>query len=503
VALLEVNGVSKHFGGISALDSVSINVDHGEVVGLVGPNGAGKTTLLQCISGLLPPDEGQVSFDGRRIEHLAVHDRCRLGIRRTFQKVELFPGLSVEDHVLLAYRSSRPVGLTLVEDLLGLSGWTDDEKEAASDALGAVGLLDHAKSPVESLDLGRSRLLELARAIVGEPRLLLLDEPSSGLRNRDVEAFAQLVSGLCRSRNVAVAIIEHDLDLVSRLADRLVVLDFGKVIASGETRSVLVDPVVREAYLGSGEARPHRPVAVPRTDTGGPPALSFAHVDASYGPYRALFDVSFNVPPGSVTALLGPNGAGKTTIARIASGLIHPSSGTVSIQGATVQSSRTWKIARMGVTLIPEGRPVFGSLSVEENVELSLGSEKNRARRREAVERAWELFPRLAGRKRQLAGTLSGGEQRILALARVLATPPRLLIADELSLGLAPEITDEVFEALRAVCERGSTLLLIEQQVERALGLADQIVALRSGRVWAVGPTSELADVVRADLVAS
>lgn len=512
MALLEISGISKHFGGISALDEATFNVEPGEALALVGPNGAGKTTLIECVSGLLRPDAGRVVFAGQDLESVPPHARCWLGMRRTFQKVELFAGLSVREHVLLAQRSSQRSSGTFLPDLLGLSYWSAAELEAADEALRAVGLDQLGDEPVETLDLGHGRLLELARALVGTPRLLLLDEPSSGLHTQDIESFARLVDHLCHVRGVAVLLVEHDLDLVTKLADTVVVLDFGRVIADGPVGEVMEDPQVRRAYLGesvSGESSRDSSSSMPQNAGNAlgrrerfmeAPALEFSNVDASYGPYRALFDVSFSVEAGSVTALLGPNGAGKTTVARVAAGLVQVSSGSVAMAGKEVHSLRAWQIARLGAVMLPEGRSVFQSLTVEENLALAFGRGFSRASRRAAIERSYELFARLRERRAQLAGNLSGGEQRMLALARVLGSPPKLLVADELSLGLAPHITDEVFEALGAIREQGSTILLIEQHVERALGLADYVVRLNQGRVRDVGPVAEMAPLLRAGL---
>src|SRR5204862_1688760 len=179
-ALVDVASVSVHFGGIRALDDVSLDVGSGELVGLVGPNGAGKTTLFNCIVGLLPPARGQVTFDGKALTHLPVHRRARLGIGRTFQRLELFPGMTVREHVIVADRANRRAG-GLVADLIGRGRPTEHEVARADQTLGLVGLAGSATAPVESLPLGQGRLVGLARALVAHPRLLLLDEPSSGL----------------------------------------------------------------------------------------------------------------------------------------------------------------------------------------------------------------------------------------------------------------------------------------------------------------------------------
>ena len=225
------------------------------------------------------------------------------------------------------------------------------------------------------------------------------------------------------------------------------------------------------------------------------PLLELREVDAGYGPFRAIFGISFQVEPGRVLALLGANGAGKTTIARVVSGLIAPSDGKVLFDGEDVTGERAFRLARRGISHAPEGRSVFASLTVEENLVLAFRAGLGARRVGEALEEAYRLFPRLGERRRQAAGTLSGGEQRMLALARVLVDPPRLLVVDELSLGLAPIIVDEVYELLAGIRDRGTTLLIIEQYVGHALSIADDVVLLDKGEVAFAGPESELGDL--------
>ena len=228
-----------------------------------------------------------------------------------------------------------------------------------------------------------------------------------------------------------------------------------------------------------------------------PPALELRDVSAAYGRFRALFGVSMSVPAGSVTALVGSNGAGKSTIARVASGLVPVSNGRIFFAGEDVTGLSTWRLVRLGMAHAPEERSVFATLDVEDNLRLTFIRALGRKRAGEALERAYARFPGLADRRRQLAGTLSGGEQRMLALARVLAVPPKLLVVDELSLGLAPRVVDDVYRALREIRDAGTSLLVIEQQLPRALKLAEQLVVLRKGRVVESGPVGDLSDLAR------
>jgi branched-chain amino acid transport system ATP-binding protein len=225
------------------------------------------------------------------------------------------------------------------------------------------------------------------------------------------------------------------------------------------------------------------------------PMLELRDVDAAYGPFRAIFGVSFELQPGRVLALLGSNGAGKTTIARVCSGLLRPTSGEVFFDGMNVTGWRTFRYARLGITHAPEGRSVFASLSVEENLDLTFRRKRGRTGAREALDEAYTLFPRLGERRHQIAGTLSGGEQRMLSLARVMVDRPRLLIADELSLGLAPIIVEEVYSTLEKIRDAGTTLLIVEQHVHHALSIADDAIVLVKGEVAYSGPVSELGDL--------
>jgi len=224
------------------------------------------------------------------------------------------------------------------------------------------------------------------------------------------------------------------------------------------------------------------------------PLLEVENVDAAYAAFRALFGVSFSVPEGSALALLGSNGSGKTSVARVITGLITPTAGRVRFAGEDVTGLSAWRLARMGIAHAPEGRSVFASLSVEENLVLSFRQSLGRSGVAGALERAYDRFPRLAERRRQSASTLSGGEQRMLSLARVFADPPRLLVVDELSLGLAPAIVDVVFDALAEIREQGTTLVVIEQHVDRALEFAEYVVLLTQGQVVYRGLAAEIGD---------
>lgn len=227
------------------------------------------------------------------------------------------------------------------------------------------------------------------------------------------------------------------------------------------------------------------------------PILELSNAHVAYGPFKALFGVDVAVGDKEVVALLGANGAGKSTVARAVSGLVPLSSGQLLIDGVDMTGAATWRLRRAGIVQVPEGRGVFGSLSVEDNLKVSLLLEP-RKRRRALLDEAFDRFSLLRDRRTQRAGTLSGGQQRLLALAAALIDPPRLLVADELSLGLAPNVLDEIYGSLGELRRSGTSLLVIEQQTARVLTLADRAIVLSHGRVTYDGDPTDGAAVAGA-----
>ena len=244
VSALDVDGVSVHFGGVAALSDVSLRAEAGIVTGLIGPNGAGKTTLFNVITGLQRPNRGSVFLDGTDVTRKGTHRRARLGLARTFQRLELFSTLSAVDNVRVGLEASGRAA-----------------PAAAVGLLERVGVGEEASAPVSSLPTGSARLVELARALSTGPKVLLLDEPCSGLDERETAALGELLTSLA-AEGRAIVLVEHDTDLVLRICGTVHVLDFGQVIASGPPEEIRRNPAVQEAYLGhAAEADPTGPGA--------------------------------------------------------------------------------------------------------------------------------------------------------------------------------------------------------------------------------------------------
>jgi branched-chain amino acid transport system ATP-binding protein len=221
-------------------------------------------------------------------------------------------------------------------------------------------------------------------------------------------------------------------------------------------------------------------------------------VCAAYGPYRALFNVSFAVPAGGIVALVGSNGAGKSTVARTISGLVTASSGSITLEGRDITKMPAFRIARLGMAHVVEGRGVFSSLTVEENLTLAFRQRAGRKLLSQNLDRAYSAFSILGERRKQMAGTLSGGQQRLLSLAKVLVVPPQILVADELSLGLAPVVVDTVYDGLTEINRNGTALVVVEQQVNRVLNLASRAVVLDRGSVCYEGEPAGASQAVEA-----
>ena len=475
--LLELRGVSMAFGGLSVIDRLDLDVRAGEIVSVIGPNGAGKTTLFNLVTGIYEPTAGEISFEGQSIVGLEPHQITKRGIARTFQTLRLFLNMTVRENVMAAAYGHTKAGL--FRSMLRTPGQRREEREIrelAERRLAFFGerLMGYRwDQPAYSLSYANRRRLEIARATATNPRLLLLDEPAAGMNPVETHEITDLIGKLRSEGGYTILVIEHDMHVVEGISDRVIALDHGVKIAEGAFDAVATDPRVVEAYLGTKAAQSQVTVENAARE----PLLRLSGINTFYGLIHILQDVELEVGEGELVSLLGGNASGKSTTLKTILGIVRPKTGTVSFGGENVTGrSTSHRIAR-GMAIVPENRRLFGPMTVLENLELGAYLNRDGKGRKDDFERVYSLFPLVYERRSQLAGTLSGGEQQMVAMGRALMSHPKLLLMDEPSMGLAPVLVERSFEIIQQVHEAGRRDA--RRRAEREHGALDRRPRLR------------------------
>jgi branched-chain amino acid transport system ATP-binding protein len=491
-ALLEVEGVSKSFGGVHALSSASLSVPEGSISGLIGPNGSGKTTLFNVITGYESAGTGAVRFRGAAITGSNPDRVFGLGIGRTFQLTRIFARLSVLENVLVATQRSE----SWVRSLVRLAG-SPSERRRAMELLDFVGLTRLAGDLAGTLSFGQRKLLELASLLVADPQVLLLDEPAGGVNPTLINQLADRIRELNKAGKTFL-VVEHNMEFVMSLCDRVTVLSQGATLAAGTPEEIRANPAVLDAYLGgdvaeaqaAAEARgAHRGGTAPSDST---PALRITGICAGYGGGDILKDVTLDVAEGGITCIVGPNGAGKSTLLATITGLLRPRRGEIEFRGEAIAGLAPGQILRRGISLVPQVHSLFPQMTVEENVLMGAFSLRERALIAERLDAVRELFPIVTERAGEKAGSLSGGQQRLVEFARCLMLDPSLVILDEPSMGLDPTTRGIVFDTVAHMNKTGRTILLVEQNARAGLRLSSHGVVLENGTVRLTGTGHEV-----------
>jgi branched-chain amino acid transport system ATP-binding protein/branched-chain amino acid transport system permease protein len=483
--VLCAKGLVKRFGGIHAVDGVTLAVADRTLHALIGPNGAGKTTAFNLLSGLYPPDRGTIELEGRSIAGLKPEHITAAGVGRSFQITNLFAGLSAQENVRLAVQARHDKRFAAWRSTAAL---TDVNAETA-ELVAFLGLSGMERAEAASLSYGGQRLLDLGVALATRPRILLLDEPLAGLAAAERLRVATLIK--VTSAEIPVLFVEHDIDRVFQIADHVTVMNEGKVLVDGTVEDARGNAKVGEVYIGSGAAAL---AAKPRASAAASTALLVVDkIDTFYGKSHILNAVSLDVREHEILALLGRNGAGKSTLLKTLIGIAAPQAGSIRLAEEDTAHLASAEIARRGIGYVPQGRGLFAGMSVADN--LALG----RLKRRTGAGVHWDddrivaFFPRLAHRWRMPADYLSGGEQQMVAVARALAGDVRVLLLDEPFEGLSPAVTEELFEAFDRM-RHEIAMIIVDHHLELALALSDRTVVLERGMVSWTGSSQTLKD---------
>ncbi|MGW3606330.1 ATP-binding cassette domain-containing protein [Micromonospora sp. NPDC005161] len=509
--LLSIKDLVVTFGGVHALDGLDLTVGTGEIHGIIGPNGAGKTTVINAMTGFVAPASGEIRFDGRRLPR-QTHRIARLGVGRTFQAPATFPGLNAVENVMSG--GDRRLRSGIVGSLVQSPRTRREDSTARAEAgelLERVGFSLPPTTPVTSLPYGEHRKIEIARALMFRPRLLMLDEPTAGLTTSEVSAISDVLRDAMSAADGAMSIIlvEHNVPFVFGLCDTVTAFHRGRAIASGTPSQVRAEDSVIESYLGNQADQDASTTVVRRDEPSSTgtsdrhrPTLTVRDLHAGYAKVRVLRGVDMEVAPGELVLVYGRNGAGKSTLLNAIAGSPRPSRGEVLLGDRTLHRMTVSQIVRSGVALVPQERGVISGQSVEDN--LLLGCVGLRLGRSESVERRDEVlerFPALRSRVKQLAGTLSGGERQMLALAKVLIRRPEVLLLDEPSIGLAPTIVEGLHDIVASIRAEGLSVIVAEQNVWWVAPLASRAYLLQTGAIEASGSVDSV--LARESLISS
>jgi ABC-type sugar transport system ATPase subunit len=479
--VLELRGIAKRFGGVTALDGVGLAFRPGEVHALVGENGAGKSTLIKIVSGVHPPDAGEVLLDGRPVRFHNPHHAHGLGISVIHQEFNLFPALSVAENVYAGEEHPRtPWG--------GID-WAEVRRRVQA-ALDALGVSIDLGRPVQGLSAARMQELMIARALLRDCRVLLLDEPTAALPEEDTHKLFDIVARL-KAKGVALVFISHHLDEVFHLADTISVLRDGRLVKTMPAKETNPHDVValmvgRELEaLTAWEARER-----------GAPLLEASGLTRA----GACDDVSFTLHRGEILGLAGLVGAGRTETGLVLFGVTPPDAGTIRLEGREVRIPDPARAIELGIAYVSEDRQNLGVIldfPIRENVSLAVlprltaaGVLRRGEERRVATEYSARLRVKAPGIGTRV-GNLSGGNQQKVLLGKWLAANPRVLILDEPTRGIDVGAKAEIHKLVFQLAKEGLGILLISSDLPEVLSMSDRVLVMREGRIAAGLPRAE------------
>ena len=466
--ILSCRDLSKSFGGNKAVDGVNLVIERSEISSIIGPNGAGKTTLFNLLTGYLPADSGQVWFEDRQITRFSPHQISQLGVVRTFQGSNLFPRMTVFENVQVAlFARLKQTGSfsSRAKDLL---------RPEVEEILTSVSLENSSDMPAGFLSGGNKKRLELAIALAAGSQVLLLDEPTAGVEPKDTSSMTRLIETLTREKGMTVMFIEHDMDVVFAISEKVRVMHQGR-----SWQKALPMKAQESGSVGSLSGLGHMSL------------LELQEIETFYDKTQVIFGLSLQVEPGEAVCLLGRNGAAKSTTLKSIMGLTPPRAGRILYQGQDIAGEPPHRIARRGIGYAPQDRIIFPDLTVRQNLELPQAGPSN-GRLEWTVEKVYALFPQLRELESNPGFALSGGEQRMLAIGRALMLNPVILLLDEPGEGLSPAAVSRLRKALQEIRREGVSLLFAEHNLRFALDLSNRIYFIERGATRYHGTSAEV-----------
>jgi ribose transport system ATP-binding protein len=474
-ALLSLEGVSKHFGPVVALDGISIAIGKGEVVGLIGENGAGKSTLMKILGGVVSPSSGRITIDGQDARFLNARQSMATGIAFVHQELNSFANLDVAANILIGREPRRgPLGL-----------FVDRQKSAelVKPLLERLQADFEPSTPVEHLSIAQRQLVEIARALSLNARLVIMDEPTSSLTLSESNRLLQIVRKL-RDDGVTVIFITHRLNEIAEIADRVIVLRDGKLagsLAKGEITPAAMIPLMIGRTLQT--------LYVPPANKSREAGLELKDVRTTSFPQE---DISLTVRKGEILGLAGLIGAGRSELARAIFGIDPLVAGEIRVEGRAIRTETPGEAMAAGLALVPEDRKQSGLLlgeSISENIALTNWADfarhhlvDTRSLNRHAARQISDFAIHATGPE-TTASELSGGNQQKVVLAKWLPRRPRVLICDEPTRGVDVGARHEIYARLRQASNEGAAVLLISSDMEEVLGVSDRIAVMHEGRI--------------------
>jgi ABC-type sugar transport system ATPase subunit len=471
--ILVLNNISKSFGGIHALNGVSLDLRPGEIHALVGENGAGKSTLIKTVTGAYIPDAGTITIGNETYSSLTPELARRLGVGVVYQEFNLLPDISVAENI---YLKEPPIGRFGFID-------TEKRKKQAAEVLHRLGALEHINpdAMVKDLTVGEQQLVEIAKALATDATILIMDEPSAVLPSRDLDRLFTVIKTL-RESGHGIIYISHRLNEIFELADRVTVLKDGKTMATKPIAATNQTDLVR--LMVGRELTDMYP---PHDNVIGDVLLQANRLCIE----NSVSDITFDVRAGEIVGLAGLGGSGRTTIARALVGLAHINSGEVHYFGQPARMTPAWA-ARAGVVLIPEDRKAFGLIldqSVRFNITLPNLPQLERWRvllKRNEWDPVVSAIDELQIRptKPELsAGNLSGGNQQKVVLAKWLMSRPKVIVFDEPTRGIDVGAKAEIYARMREITRQGVGVVMASSDLPELLGMSDRILVLHEGRL--------------------